>query len=68
MEKIKYNKKLNILGFIYLALKDHLAVDRKSLIQISCQYGGAYGITPKDVENALDQKLIYFFDGQKQKK
>ena len=53
---------IKLLGFIYLALKDPYTSDQESLIELTCQYGMSYGVTPKKVGEALDKRLVDFLN------
>lgn len=49
---------LALLDFVYLALKDPHAKNRESLIERTCAYGRAFGVTKEMVEKIINKKLI----------
>lgn len=53
-------KKKDLLCFIYLALRDSAVTTREELIKFACQYGGSLQVTEKEIEEAIDMKLVDF--------
>lgn len=51
---------LEILEFVFLALKETGINDRQALIKTACQYGRAFDVEPEEIERILDKKIIEF--------
>jgi len=54
------NSKLKISDFIYLALRDPLVKDKKSLAEIVCQCAKKFGFNPEEVEKELKEINKFF--------
>lgn len=51
---------LQILDFVYLALKDPHTKDLESFIEYACWYGKRHGVTPEEIERVSNKKITDF--------